>query len=139
MNGRLRTFFTAFALVSALAHQGDAQVVPEADLRHRAIAAADSSARFLRDFAGTGESRALVDAIYFASVAVTLFSLAEPTSDSSTADVRGAVRRISADLATDVLNGLRRTGELPGREAAGLATYAEILMSLTSKALNDRP
>lgn len=137
MNGTRRTLFAAFALASVLVHQADAQVAPEPDLRYRAVAAADSSARSLRDFARTGESRAYVDAVYFASVAVTLFSLAEPTSDSSFADIREAVRRLSADLSTDVLNGIRRTGELPRREAAGLATYAEILMSLTSKALND--
>jgi len=133
----LCAFFAAFVLASALVQQADGQVAPGSELHHRAIGAADSSARFLRDFASTGQSHAFVDAIYFASVAVILFSLAEPTSDASTTDIRDAVRRISADLSTDILNGLRQTGELPGREAAGLATYAEILLSLTSEALPD--
>lgn len=113
-----------------------AQSSPE-DLMERAVAHADTAARFLRQFAGSGASNALMGSAYHASVSTTYFFQAGETQDSLLSDIRDGVWRLTVEIPAGVIDGLRRGRDLPQGDRAGLRTYAEIVQSMTHRASTD--
>lgn len=117
---------------TALALQG--QSTTGARYTQLAVLNADSAALVLQHFATSSSAEDLVSAVYYASAAVTYFALAPKSSDSTLINVRSGMRRLSGELAVQLVGALRAEGSISQNDAAGLLTWAAILKNMTTRA-----
>lgn len=134
---RTLSLFRAFPLLllsPPVAVRLQAQAPIAAAYTRLAVVNADSAALVLQHFASSSSSEDLVNAVYYASAAVTYFALAPKSSDSTLVRIRSAVRRLSGEMGVQLVDALRANGSLPPNDVPGLLTWASILRDMTTRA-----